>query len=296
MCPRLICCLVCSWLLWVPPALAQVHIIDDLGRKVVLNEPATRIIALYGAFNEIIASIGQEDRLIARTNADELPASILQKPSIGTHLRPNPELIIGLKPDLVIQIAGREEALEPVRFLDNHGVTTAVFRMDTFADLFSATERLGELTGSATQARTLVDNMQKELDTVQTAWPEHKPRIFFEARYPNLLAAGGSSFTTEIITRAGGLNAVSASDKLVRLNEEEVLRLGPDIYLVQQGPMNPVPQPLAEREHFKTLACLRTGQVHTVDQQLFSRPGPRSIQAVRDLHAMILAAATGGKQ
>ena len=66
-----------------------------------------------------------------------------------------------------------------------------------------------------------------------------------------------------------------------------LLRLAPDIYLMQQGPMNPSPVPLAERPLFRTLPCLGTGQVFTVDQALFSRPGPRSIEAVRQLLTII---------
>lgn len=92
---------------------------------------------------------------------------------------------------------------------------------------------------------------------------------------------------SEIMAKAGGVNCVTAPDKLVRLGEEEVLRLAPDIYIIQQGPMNPAPVPLAERSLFRTLGCLGSGQVFTVDQGVFSRPGPRSLDAVRKLSTII---------
>jgi iron complex transport system substrate-binding protein len=269
------------------PAWAEVSVTDDLGRQIRLTSDSPRVIALYGAFNEILADLGREELLAARTQADELPPSILAKPSVGTHLRPNAELILGLRPDLVLQLGGRGEAMEPVRFLEERGLTVAVFDLENFEQLFSVMERLGALTGSVDRARERVAAMRAELDAIEVAQSGPRPRIFFEARYPTLLAAGQGSMVTEIMARAGGQNCVEAPDKLVRLGEEELLRLAPDIYLVQRGPMNPSPVPVNERPLFRTLPCLAAGQVHTVDQGVFSRPGPRSLEAVRQLSTII---------
>jgi iron complex transport system substrate-binding protein len=269
------------------PAWAEVSVTDDLGRQIRLTSDSPRVIALYGAFNEILADLGREELLAARTQADELPPSILAKPSVGTHLRPNAELILGLRPDLVLQLGGRGEAMEPVRFLEERGLTVAVFDLENFEQLFSVMERLGALTGSVDRARERVAAMRAELDAIEVAQSGPRPRIFFEARYPTLLAAGQGSMVTEIMARAGGQNCVEAPDKLVRLGEEELLRLAPDIYLVQRGPMNPSPVPVNERPLFRTLPCLAAGRVHTVDQGVFSRPGPRSLEAVRQLSTII---------
>lgn len=287
--PRLIWSLVLSLFLFQIPAsaLAAVSVTDDQGRQIRLDAPATRIIALYGAFNEILADLGREDLLIARTAADDLPPSIKAKPSIGTHLRPNAELILGLAPDLVIQLGGRGEAMEPVRFLEKRGLNVAVFDLENFEQLFSVMDRLGTLTASTEQAAERIAFMRSELARIEAANTAPRPRIFFEARYPTLLAAGQGSMASEILFRAGGENCVAAPDKLVRLGEEELLRLAPDIYLVQEGPMNPRPVPMAERHLFRTLACVGSGQVHTVDQKIFSRPGPRSLEAVRQLATII---------
>lgn len=268
-------------------ARAEVVVTDDLGREIRLTGPATRIIALYGAFNEILADLGREETLIARTASDQLPPSIVAKPAIGTHLRPNAELILGLAPELVLQLGGRGEAMEPVRFLEERGLKVAVFNLETFAQLFSVMERLGVLTGSQDQAQARIASMQTELARIGAANSGPRPRIFFEARYPSLLAAGQGSMVSEIMAKAGGVNCVTAPDKLVRLGEEEVLRLAPDIYIIQQGPMNPAPVSLAERSLFRTLGCLGSGQVFTVDQGVFSRPGPRSLDAVRKLSTII---------
>ncbi|SFM10731.1 iron complex transport system substrate-binding protein [Desulfomicrobium norvegicum] len=268
-------------------SLDGISVTDDEGRRIRLDAPATRIIALYGAFTEILADMGREDLLIARTAGDDQPPSIAGKPSIGTHLRPNAELILGLEPDLVLQLGGRGEAMEPVRFLEKRGLKVAVFDLENFDQLFSVMERLGTLTASTDQAVERIRFMRSELARIEAQNLPPRPKVFFEARYPTLLAAGQGSMVSEIIFKAGGKNCVAAPDKLVRLGEEELLRLAPDIYLMQAGPMNPSPVPMADRSLFRTLACVNSGQVHVVDQKVFSRPGPRSLEAVRQLSTII---------
>jgi iron complex transport system substrate-binding protein len=50
------------------PARADVTVLDDRGREIRLPAPASRVIALYGAFNEILADLGREDIIVARTS------------------------------------------------------------------------------------------------------------------------------------------------------------------------------------------------------------------------------------
>ncbi|MFH1136548.1 MAG: ABC transporter substrate-binding protein [Pseudomonadota bacterium] len=270
------------------PAFGAVEITDDRGRTVRLERPARRIIALYGAFNEILDALGLADRIAARTSADRLPPSIVEKPVIGTHMRPNYELVLGQRPDLVLQMAGRDEASQAVEVLEKYGVPTALFRVDSFDDLFALIKRLGVLTNVPDRADGLIAKMKARLDRVGALILEPtRPTVFFEVRYPNLLGAGGGSMVDEIIRAAGGKNVLVGPKKFFRLGEEELLRLDPDFYLIQQGPMNPNPIPLDQRSHFLTLNAVENGRVLMVDEQKYSRPGPRNLEAVEELAAWL---------
>jgi iron complex transport system substrate-binding protein len=268
---------------------APVSITDDLGRTIVLQRPATRIIALYGAFNEMLAELKKEDTIVARTKADALPPSILSKPSIGTHMRPNPELVAGLRPDIVLQMGGRKKALESVRMLEQLGIPVAFFSITTFDELLSVIKRLGTLTNAEEQATLVCNTLQARLVHVQQqiSAVEHKPSVFFEVRYPNLLGAGNASIVNDIINHAGGTNIMDASVKLVRINEEEVIKRDPEVYLIQQGAMNPNPQPMKERAHFRTINAVKNKRVYIIDESSYSRPGPRAISAVEELAALL---------
>lgn len=264
---------------------SAVSITDDTGHTITLQAPAKRIIALYGGFNEILAAMGQEHRLIARTKADTRPPTIEALPSIGTHMQPNAEIITALAPDCILQLGGRKQAAETQQELERLGFPVIFFQPASFSDLFSVIRRIGVLTDSGDKAQYLIADLQKRLDAVaQTvANAPSRPTVFFEVRYPNLLGAGGQSIVTDIIRHAGGSNVLQTDQKLVRLNEEELIRLNPQAYLMQRGPMNPTPVPLRERPHFSTLQAVTEGMVMEVDEQIFSRPGPRAVDAVEEL-------------
>jgi iron complex transport system substrate-binding protein len=274
-------------LLVVTPRLsaAPLEVVDDLGNSIRLESPARRILALYGAYNEIIAAMGMEDRLVGRTHADMEPPSIRTKPTIGTHMRPNVEMIIGLKPDLILQEAGRREAHLSVSQLKDHGFSVAVFHITDFENLFSVIERIGILADGADHAGSLVRVLRERLDRVhaRVADAERKPSIFFEVRYPNLLGAGTKSIVNEVIERAGGVNCMTLDKKFVRTDMETLIACNPDFYVVQRGPMNVEPGNIGDRAHFGVLDAIKHGRVLTVDEQVYSRPGPRSVEAVEAL-------------
>jgi len=287
-----IICLSLTWITLVSMVgvvAAEVRVTDDLGQVIALKEPAQRIISLYGAYSEILFAIGAGDRLVARTRADRFPPSILDKPSVGTHLRPNMELVLGLQPDLIIHVVGRKHGHEVIRQIQQKGLTVAVFQPRNFAELFSVIKRLGILTGEEANAEALVSGQRSRLRQIDLSLAKSKdrPKVFFEVRYPNLLGAGQGSIVNDVILKAGGLNCLPNDKKLVRINIETLIDYDPDVYVVQKGPMNRNPGSPESRPNFQVLKAVQQGRVIFVDEYVFSRPGPRSLEAVEKLAAFL---------
>jgi iron complex transport system substrate-binding protein len=284
--------LLLAWIALVTPTTvgaAEVRVTDDLGQVIALKEPAQRIISLYGAYSEILFAIGAGDKLVARTRADRFPPSILDKPSVGTHLRPNMELVLGLQPDLIIHAVGRKHGHEVIRQIQQKGFTVAVFQPRNFTELFSVIDRLGILTGEEANAQGLVNGQSSRLRQIdlRLAKSKDRPKVFFEVRYPNLLGAGQGSIINDVILKAGGLNCLPNEKKLVRINIETLIDYDPDVYVVQKGPMNRNPGSPESRPNFQVLKAVQQGRVFFVDEYVFSRPGPRSVEAVEKLAAYL---------
>jgi iron complex transport system substrate-binding protein len=264
-----------------------VEVTDDAGRIVRLEAPARRVVALYGAFAETLLALGGRDRLVARTSADVQP-DIADLPSIGTHMRPDPERVLACRPDLVLQLAGRHEALQQSESLRRLGLVIAVFSLDGFEDLFRVTRHIGTLCGLDAAAKDLVAAWEHRLEALRSRRGNTPAvSVFYEVRYPNLLAAGTKGIVHEIIEAGGGRNVVETPRKLVRLGEEALIDMDPDVYILQKGPMNPDPVPLGLRPHFRGLAAVKTGRVFEVEEAVFARPGPHSLDAAERLEGML---------
>jgi len=281
-------------------ARAEVEATDDFGERVVLQRPARRIIALTGAANETLCGMGLTGLLAARTDADLEPAEVAMLPSIGTHMRPNLELVLAQKPDLVVQIAGRGESLEAAAAIRRMGIPVAVFDVRDFEGLFSMAGRLGALTGEPEAAARFVDGLRQRLDRVSemVAGADKRPTVFVELRYPNLLAAGKDSMAADAVARAGGRLVPEAPGRVARIGEEELVRIDPDVYVVEAGPMNPAPTALAERPHFAGLSAVSAGRTAVFSGRRLSRPGPEGVAGVEELARLLFperGATAGGR-
>jgi len=278
--------LLLSW----SPAYAAGQIKDDRGRALSLAAPPQRIISLYGGLSEILVSLGVGSQVVGRTQGDD---SFKDVPTVGTHLQPNVEMILALKPDLVVQ-GGVPKGLPALQRLEAQSIPVAMFAPRDFAGLFSVIQRLGALTGRTAAADELVRTLQAELAQVARRVQGRKPvRVFFEVRYHNLLAAGRGSLVDDIITRAGGVNILESPQKLTTYSLEALLQADPEVYVIQQGPMNRSPEDIYTRPYFQELQAVRQRRVLVVEESLFSRPGPRSAAAVEQLSRFLHPQAFG---
>jgi iron complex transport system substrate-binding protein len=264
----------------LPPRGQAASIVDDRGATVTLAAPPRRIISLYGGLTEILAALGVANRVVARTQGDQTIPGI---PAVGTHLQPNVEMILALKPDLVVQ-GGVAKGLPVLKRLEAARVPVAMFAPRDFKDLFNTITRLGTLTGEEAAAAKLNRSMAARLQAVaQRVAGRPRPGVFFEVRELNLLAAGRGSIINDIITRAGGDNIITSPRKLVLYSLEALIKANPDVYIIQKGPMNRSPEDIYRRPYFQELKAVRNHRVLTVDESLYSRPGPRSAEAVEQL-------------
>lgn len=261
-------------------------ITDDTGTEICLDAPPARIVSLYGAFTETLWELGAGPRLVARTKNDTSGPGMESLPSVGTGLRPNVEYLLALRPDLVVSRASRASR-ETLQALRARGLTVAAFDPRSLEDLYDTVRRLGDLAGRPVQATALADRLRRGVaraTAVAAGVPEdRRPRVLYEIRADPLTVAGVGGLVHELIRAAGGIDATENPKKLFLLDVEALLRMDPDAYVVQEGPMNRNPVPPAARPHFQTLRSVREGRVLTVDEKLFSRPGPRVAEAVEVL-------------
>ncbi len=264
---------------------AEISIIDDRGKKISLRAPAKRVVCLYGALTETVAALGKCEAIVGVTAHEKYPPCILSRPRVGTHLRPNLEIILSLQPDLVLQGSVSRGGLLSVRELEEKGLKVAVFNPYTVEMVFDTIRRVGILLGREEAATELLRHLREKLLKIEarvSKFPS-RPRVLYEVSYPGILVAGKKNIVNDLIFRAGGVNLAALPRKFVRLSPEMIIKLAPEVYIVQKGPMNKNPPPLERRSFFKVLPAVREGRVYYVDEFLFARPGPRIVRALEEM-------------
>jgi len=269
---------------------------DDTGQEICLPDPPARVISLYGAFTEILWELGVRRELVARTSNDTTIPEVEALPSLGTGLRPDLEHLMALRPDLVVSRASRASGAT-LGAMRDRGVRVVAFDPGSVAELEATMTRLGALCGRGSEAGLLASRLRGRLTAVQeiVGQPSRRLRVVYEVRAEPLTVAGTDGLVDEVIRRAGGTNAVGIAKKLVLLDVEALLRLDPDVYVVQEGPMNRKPPALGDRPHFRLLRAAREGRVLEVDEEDFARPGPRVSEAVERLSRFLYPQRWTGK-
>ncbi len=239
----------------------------------VASFAAQRVIILAPAAADIIEQLGAGPLVVGKTrNVLEFP----QATQVGSHIRPNLEIITSLRPNLLIISSNRFFSKEMAT-----SVAAEVFHYqpNTLEEILTQTLALGEKLGREEQARKLVAEQRRKLQQLQPL--AESPRVLYEITEAPLTIAGGGHILADIIRRAGGELVSGSQRRMLRFNPEAVLSLQPDIYLWQVGPMNQRPTPAAQRGQYRLLKA----DFRQVDQLQYSRANSKSFDNTLELNS-----------
>ncbi len=231
-----------------------------------------RVIILNSAVSPIAKKLDLNKKIVGITSRDKTFSKVTK---VGSHLRPNIELMKALRPDLII--AGSTRAF-PDEMKEK--LNTEVFRYDpqSLEDIVQLILKLGTLFQKENKAEILVQQLRAKLNTVTNA--ETRVTVVFEISERSLKLAGKKNIITSIIEAAGGTNQIDINKKHALISPEKVLVLNPDIYIYQNGPMNKNPTDPLKRNYFRPLKS----KVIEVDQLKFTKPGLNAFDAVLKLN------------
>ena len=97
----LICALALSACAAASADAPAVTVTDMMGREIVLDAPATRVVALTAADCEILCALGCGDALVGRGEYCNYPASVNDVPAVQSGYETNIEQIISLEPQVL---------------------------------------------------------------------------------------------------------------------------------------------------------------------------------------------------
>lgn len=258
---------------------ADIEIIDDNGRAVLLSQPAKRVITLTPHVTELVFEAGAGSKIIATVVASDFPPEARALPRIGDGLAPEPEKIAALRPDLIIGWLPEQTVA-----LDALNIPIFISSPQTLADIPDSVETFGVMLGTAETARIRADALRKKLESLSSR-SSRRPavRVFIQAGAEPEYSLGGDHILSDVISLCGGVNIFGESAALApKISIESVIAAKPDLVLV--GKAGAPAAPTADTQslaYWKVagLPAARPGHVFMIDADALYRPGPRLIDA-----------------
>lgn len=247
-----------------------------------------RIVSLAPSVTEMLFLLGLGDSVVGVTDYCDYPPEARRIERVGGLNRPNLEVLLARRPDLVI---GTEKAPASAEgTLASAGATLLRVRIDSFADVFEGLRRIGRAAGREREAAEAVARMEAELKAVAASWGgvprEKRPRVFLEIWNDPLTTAGGPSFLDELVDRAGGVNVahdIAQAHPLV--NPEMVVEWNPDVVVIaHMARKGTTAEEVGRRIGWGNIKAVREGRViGDIPPDILLRPGPRLVEGVREL-------------
>jgi iron complex transport system substrate-binding protein len=268
-----------------------VTVTDDAGREVTIAGRPERIVSLAPANTEIVAALGALDRLVGVTTFCDYPPEVASIPKVGDFVQPNLEAIAAADPDLVLVTGGVQA--EVVGRLEELGATVLTVDPQSVDGVIASIEMVGRAIGEPERAASVTESMRIQLDDIGEKVETAPVRCFIEIAQDPLFTAGAGTLLNDLIEHAGGENVVT-DEGYVAYSVEQLVAADPEVYLATKGSMSD-PSDIGNRPGYASLAAVKAGRVHVLDDNLVSRPGPRIVEGVLQIAQALHPEAFGGQ-
>lgn len=275
------------------PTASPISLIDGLGRSVILQSPAQRVVSLAPSNTEILFAIGAGAQTIGRDEFSNYPPEAAGLPSVGGSMgNYSIEQIIALTPDLVL--AAEINAPELVKSLEDAGLT--VYYLSNPADLagmYTMLLTVGTLTGRRGEAESLVASLTVRAAVVEQKLSQvsQRPTVFYEidgSEPAKPWTAGSGTFIDTLLNQAAADNIGAAMGMPYgQMSIEALLEADPDFILLGDANYGVTPEQVAARAGWEQLRAVKAGRVLPFDDDLVSRPGPRQVEGLELLAKLI---------
>lgn len=229
------------------------------------------VVSCAPGLTETVFALGKGDDLVGVTTSCDYPPGAKTKPQLMDY-RVNYESVIKANPALVLMDLTVNNPPEAER-LRKLGLDVAAYEptsvQETADMILDIGKRLGA-TPKAAQIATALKNAK--VDAFRG------PRVLFTLGTDGLWVAGTKSLAADCVRRAGGEVVGDAAPKFYQANREEVLHSNPQV-IVTTGSASDFTRDAA----WAGCEAVRSKKVYHVDSTIFSRAGPRLVQAIRTL-------------
>ncbi|MCA0318722.1 MAG: ABC transporter substrate-binding protein [Proteobacteria bacterium] len=286
---RLIAAAALTIALAAPAAGEAVTVADALGRQVTLQRPPQRLVTIFASNTELVASVGLADRIVGIESFTRFPPEVVGRPQVGGRLGFSVDRVVRQRPDLVIVTPARQAVHQLVDPMERLGIPILVVTHRSVDEVFANIRLVAKAAGVEARGEAVTHALQSRLDAVARRLAGRgRPRvIMITGRVATglMLIARPGSYTADAMVAAGARLAFDQPQMLPQVSPEAILRSDPDIVLFAGSEADR--RELFARPGWQHLRALRENRVLTVSRAEFLIPGPRVVDGIEKLAAVL---------
>ncbi len=272
-----------------PAAGEPMTVTDALGRQVTLERPPQRLVTIFASNTELAAAVGLTDRIVGIESFTRFPPEVVGRPQVGGRLGFSVDRVVRQRPDLVVVTPARQAVHQLVDPMERLGIPVIVVTHRTVDEVFANIRLVAKAAGVEARGDAVTDALQARLDTVaRRVLGRERPRVvMITGRVATglMLIARPGSYTADAMVAAGARLAFDQPQVLPQVSPEAILRSDPDIVLFAGSEADR--RELFARPGWQHLRAMREGRVLTVSRAEFLIPGPRVVDGIEKLAAVL---------
>ena len=263
----------------LPPSVAARVLTDHIGRRVEVPDQPQRIVSLAPSLTETLFALGLGDRVVGVTNFCDFPPEASSKPKVGGVINPSVEVVVSLKPDLVL-ISREGNRRETMTALERLGISVFAVSAERLGDIFRLIRDVAAIAGVAARGEALADRLEQQAAEIEAAVRPHRPRrvVLLVWLHP-IVSVGRGSFLDDLLRRTGAVSVSAGTTRpWPRLSVEEIVRSNPEFLLVPRSPgFAPTREQLLRLPGWRQLPAVQQGRIIYLPWEV-ERPGPRLVE------------------
>jgi iron complex transport system substrate-binding protein len=238
------------------------------------------------SITETVYALGLQDRLVGVTRFCAYPAEARTKRDVGGYLDPNYEVLLGLRPDLVLLLPEHGDLAAD---LSGQGFATMTVNQRTVAGILASIRRIAEVCGEDERGENLAGSLARRMEGVaaRTAGlpaPETLVvigRDVSAGRVGEVYICGPGGWYVVLLAMAGGRNAYQGEALFPVVSAEGVMEMAPEVILEMFGTAageGRSPADVARAwQSLPQVPAVASGRVHPFLDDFAVTPGPRFI-------------------
>ena len=247
------------------------------------------IVALSPSAAEILYAVGAGEQVSAVSEFTDFPEEAKAKPVVGGFdgKTLSIETIMSFKPDLVYLTDGMHNFL--IETLESNGIAYYLSKGDSIASVEKEILDIGKITGHEKEAEKVVDGMEKKLKKAADANAKKGTalKVYWEVWNAPYMSAGEASFINDVIKAAGGENIFSdLPEAYPMVSEEAIISRQPAVILIPAS-TGLAASAVGQRNGWADIPAVKDAKVFVVDDNVYTRPGPRVADVVLDLAGLL---------